>query len=160
MIKYIVQVKESTGEILRIFFPQRDTPPQGIDDDGIRTLHVYEDNLPPGCDDLRYFINEHWFVYPWFVHIGKKPNKHARWEPTSSEWVWDTSKVISDIREVRNGKLKQSDWTQLPDSPLTEEQKAEAQAYRQALRDVTIGLAAKNPESHETYPWPEKPIFI
>ena len=34
--------------------------------------------------------------------------------------------------------LKESDWTQLPDSPLSAEKKAEWAAYRQALRDLPI----------------------
>ena len=43
-----------------------------------------------------------------------------------------------DFREVRmqrNGLLAASDWTQLADSPLTDEKKAEWATYRQALRD-------------------------
>jgi hypothetical protein len=34
--------------------------------------------------------------------------------------------------------LQQSDWTQLPDVPLTDEQKAAWATYRQALRDFNI----------------------
>lgn len=37
----------------------------------------------------------------------------------------------------RNQKLYACDWTQLPDVPLTAEQKAEWVTYRQQLRDVT-----------------------
>lgn len=37
----------------------------------------------------------------------------------------------------RNKALIDSDWTQMPDSPLTTEQKAAWAEYRQALRDVT-----------------------
>lgn len=42
------------------------------------------------------------------------------------------------IREERKILLIESDWTQMPDSPLTEEQKAEWATYRQALRDMTL----------------------
>ena len=42
-----------------------------------------------------------------------------------------------EIREQRGGKLNSSDWTQLPDSPLTEEQKNAWRQYRQELRDIT-----------------------
>lgn len=41
------------------------------------------------------------------------------------------------IRAMRDQKLQESDWTQLPDVPLTAEQRAEWVTYRQALRDVT-----------------------
>tara|TARA_R100000664_G_C2740609_1_gene129156 strand:+ start:130 stop:348 length:219 start_codon:yes stop_codon:yes gene_type:complete len=41
------------------------------------------------------------------------------------------------FRAVRNKKLVDSDWTQSPDSPLSEEKKKEWATYRQALRDLT-----------------------
>lgn len=40
-------------------------------------------------------------------------------------------------RTERNKMLADSDWTQLPDSPLTDAKKAEWATYRQALRDIT-----------------------
>ncbi len=40
------------------------------------------------------------------------------------------------LRAERNARLAACDWTQLPDAPLTAEQQAEWQVYRQALRDL------------------------
>ena len=40
------------------------------------------------------------------------------------------------IRIVRNRLLAECDWTQIPDAPLTEEQKEAWREYRQALRDI------------------------
>ena len=40
------------------------------------------------------------------------------------------------VRAQRNSLLDLCDWTQLPDAPLTAEQKQEWAEYRQALRDV------------------------
>ena len=40
------------------------------------------------------------------------------------------------IRAKRDRLLKESDWTQYPDSPLNVEQKQEWAIYRQALRDI------------------------
>lgn len=42
---------------------------------------------------------------------------------------------FAKLRRVRNQKLTQSDWTQLPDATLTESQKLNWQTYRQSLRD-------------------------
>ena len=42
-----------------------------------------------------------------------------------------------EVRDQRGGMLNSSDWTQLPDSPLTEEQKNAWRQYRQELRDIT-----------------------
>ena len=43
----------------------------------------------------------------------------------------------AQVRTKRNGLLNQSDWTQLPDSPLSTAQKTAWAVYRQALRDIT-----------------------
>jgi hypothetical protein len=45
--------------------------------------------------------------------------------------------IANVIRQTRLYLLQQSDWTQLPDSPLTEAKRAEWATYRQALRDIT-----------------------
>ena len=52
-------------------------------------------------------------------------------QPISDEDAW------AIVRAMRNNELTATDWTQLPDSPLTPEKKAEWAVYRQALRDVT-----------------------
>lgn len=41
------------------------------------------------------------------------------------------------LRAERNARIAASDWTQLPDAPLTSEAKAAWAAYRQQLRDIT-----------------------
>lgn len=76
----------------------------------------------------------------------------SRWATKSgSSWVevWTvtdaTPQEIADrlnaqwasVRDERDSKLQECDWTQLPDVPLTQEQKAQWVTYRQALRDVT-----------------------
>lgn len=48
----------------------------------------------------------------------------------------DIVSLTSKIRRQRNALLSSSDWTQISDSPLTEEKKNEWKAYRQALRDL------------------------
>ena len=48
------------------------------------------------------------------------------------------SEVIKpDPRRVRADILQGTDWTQVSDSPLSDEKKAEWATYRQALRDIT-----------------------
>jgi len=44
---------------------------------------------------------------------------------------------LRHFRILRNRKLKNSDWTQANDSPLSDTKKAEWATYRQALRDLT-----------------------
>lgn len=43
--------------------------------------------------------------------------------------------AIDQVRKFRNVQLKVSDWTQMPDSPLSDEQRQAWAVYRQQLRD-------------------------
>ena len=45
--------------------------------------------------------------------------------------------LLERLRKHRNRYLVACDWTQTPDSPLTDAKKQEWATYRQALRDVT-----------------------
>lgn len=57
-----------------------------------------------------------------------------------------------EVRADRNAKLSASDWTQFPDSPLTNDQRAEWSVYRHLLRELT---------GQQGFPsqviWPEPP---
>ena len=53
------------------------------------------------------------------------------------------------VRAKRNAALADSDWTQLPDSPLSTAKKAEWRAYRKALRDITKAEGFPNVELPE-----------
>jgi len=57
----------------------------------------------------------------------------------------------STIRSIRNEYLQECDWTQLADSPLTDEEKQEWSIYRQKLRDITLQ------EDPFNINWPTKP---
>lgn len=56
------------------------------------------------------------------------------------------------IRAKRSALLAETDYTQLPDSPLSAEKKAQYAAYRQALRDIPSTM---NEQGQVV--WPEKP---
>ena len=47
------------------------------------------------------------------------------------------------LRDYRNELLFQSDWTVMPDSPLSDSKKTEWKTYRQALRDITKTASPK-----------------
>ena len=70
---------------------------------------------------------------------------------TDGEIAVDNANLWENIRSRRDNELKESDWTQLPDSPLSTDKKSEWQTYRQGLRDVT---SYPNPNE---IPWPQKP---
>ncbi|MDK2595200.1 tail fiber assembly protein [Pseudoalteromonas obscura] len=56
------------------------------------------------------------------------------------------------VREQRDKLLSSCDWTQVADSPLTQERKQEWNLYRQALRDLPEKF-----ESPENVVWPLAP---
>ena len=59
------------------------------------------------------------------------------------------------LRKKRNRKLEISDWTQLPDTSLSDAKKTEWANYRQSLRDITNGLTTV--ADIEEVTWPTKP---
>ena len=60
--------------------------------------------------------------------------------------------LAAQSRAQRDARLSACDWTQMVDSPLSEEEKAAYQTYRQALRDVP-----QQEGFPETINWPEEP---
>jgi hypothetical protein len=86
-----------------------------------------------GCPD-EYYIEigmtlmdvEQAYNSAWYV-LGYAP---AKPEPTEDE-------MKESVRRIRNGYLKDTDFTQLNDAPFTTEEKAQYADYRQYLRDYT-----------------------
>ena len=59
---------------------------------------------------------------------------------------------VNALRHYRNNLLRDSDWTQFTDSPLTNTKKEEWKTYRQNLRDLPA--TESNPQNPT---WPTKP---
>lgn len=90
--------------------------------------------------------------------LGDAPTEHSRFnfasrswvDPRSQQEVIDAKKSEALARRVK--LLVASDWTQIPNGPLTTEQQQAWATYRQALRDIT---------QQEGYPlnivWPTAP---
>lgn len=60
--------------------------------------------------------------------------------------------TAEQVRQQRDMLLMRSDWTDLPNAPLTAEQKSAWATYRQALRDIT-----KQAGFPTTVNWPVAP---
>ena len=59
---------------------------------------------------------------------------------------------MSALRHMRNGLLRESDWTQFTDSPLSESKKNEWKIYRQELRDLPATESAPENATFPTKP--------
>lgn len=87
-----------------------------------------------------------------FVLDGNEVIQYEEVRPKNPNEIENENAILwENIRNDRNKLLTETDWTQLPDSPLTPEKKAEWQTYRQELRDVTNQPDPKN------IIWPTKP---
>lgn len=69
---------------------------------------------------------------------------------------------LYELRMWRDRLLAESDWTQMPDSPLTDSQKTQWATYRQELRDMTdtystVPLTDKGVMDETQITWPTKP---
>ena len=62
---------------------------------------------------------------------------------------------LQELRKKRNILLTETDWTQIPNSALTNEKSAEWKLYRQKLRNLPDGLDTV--EKVNAVTWPTKP---
>ncbi|WP_226550858.1 tail fiber assembly protein [Celeribacter naphthalenivorans] len=72
------------------------------------------------------------------VRVQIKPGADYHWQ--DGEWVFVAparDDLLIGIRATRTSLLVASDWTQMPDSPLSAAEKSVWATYRQALRDIT-----------------------
>ena len=67
--------------------------------------------------------------------------------PTISFWV--------SVRQERDLRLRNCDWTQVSDTALTDSKKAEGATYSQALRDVPANNTSAS--NFEGVTWPTEP---
>ena len=75
----------------------------------------------------------------------------AKIDAAANPTLTDAEK-LAKFKFERNGRLAISDWTQLPDSPLSSTKKTERATYRQALRDLPASTS-----DPETPTWPTEP---
>jgi hypothetical protein len=71
---------------------------------------------------------------------------------THFPFIQSQQELLENIRNTRNTLLIESDWTQVEDSPLSEEKKTEWKNYRQELRDLT------DLENGADAVWPTPPL--
>lgn len=67
--------------------------------------------------------------------------------------------IRNEIRKERNELLAKSDWTQLPDNALSEEQKRQWITYRKQLRDLPplVNIQSSYVTTFNSITWPVEP---
>lgn len=85
-------------------------------------------------------LDRYRYIDGYFVDIGERPSRHHQYD--GDKWVDprpDTEKnaeALEELRQLRNAKLRETDWTQLPDAALTEQERIDWSLFRQKLRDL------------------------
>jgi hypothetical protein len=115
---------------------------------------IFIQDIPDGCalleiksDSLNQYIDN-----GQLVDIPARPSNQHKFDYSSKSWVINIELLKEVIIAQRSNLLFKSDWTQLPNGPLTQQQQEQWATYRQALRDIT---------AQSGYPtnviWPTKP---
>jgi len=91
-----------------------------------------------------------------FVDMPAQPNEFYIWE--NAAWTFQQDKFMDHMRTSRDGRLFATDWTQVPDAPLTAEQVTAFRNYRQDLRDVPNNLTGAE-RSLDDIAWPTPPVL-
>lgn len=112
---------QANGQILRIV--------QTNDiDSQIQTGESYIDGF---IDDSAYYIEN-----GAAIEIPTKPDQYAVFDYTTKQWIDNANLAIIDVLQKRQRLLYASDWTQIPNGPLTTTQQEAWATYRQQLRDI------------------------
>lgn len=78
----------------------------------------------------------------------------------NGKWIFDSSALFSKLRTERDRRLAATDFLLMPDYPISGDQRAVVQAYRQALRDLPAQEGAPWDGGAEDTPWPEIPNVL
>ena len=118
---------------------------------GLKTI------LIPAITDHVELIDLNYYDYSAsaFATRSARPTAYYKWN-TSKQWEVDTTTLMVDLRTERNIRLEKCDWTQLADSPLSSDIKADWVTYRQVLRDITKDLK-DDLDTLDGFGWPTAP---
>jgi len=127
----------ATGEILRTVYTNN------IDSQ----IQDGESYVAGSIDSSAYYIENN-----IAVAIPPQTSPYSVFDFVTKQWVLNENMAFADVLPKRQRLLYSSDWTQIPNNPLTPEQQNAWEVYRQELRDIT---------SQSGYPfnviWPTHP---
>ena len=133
MTVYSIAIIDSEGDCKTMY-----TPGGIFDDEGTwandstkTVVHITTE-----LSDQTLFMNTNYYKAGEWVARDESPGAYYNWK--NEEWVLDSPALFTLIRQERDLRLYQCDWTQAADSPLTDAKKAEWATYRQYLRTIPI----------------------
>jgi len=123
IVNFIVY-KTATGEIVR-------TGACSSDAYAATTVEA-DETIMQGVarDDIHYIVSG------VVTAKGSRPSQYHEFNFTTQQWDLNSGRQAENARSSRDALLAGCDWTQLPDSPLSDADKTAWATYRTALRDV------------------------
>ena len=151
MTVYAIAIIDSNTEVNTIYVPGAVFHEEGTyEENSSKTIvHIRSEvSDMMGFQQTQYYKGGAWKSREW-------KGEYYNWNGTSEEWEFDSNKFWETVRTVRNSKLGMCDWTQLPDSPLSDSKKAEWAEYRTILRRLpAMNSSATNLDE---IVWPDEP---
>lgn len=94
--------------------------------------------VPEGCSiiDMESTPSNQYVENSVVVNKPPQPNEFCVFDYQSKQWIPNSDLAKQYVSRQRNTFLYQSDWTQIPNNPLTPEKQQEWADYRQQLRDI------------------------
>ena len=115
--------------------------------DGVTQYHTYGQKLDDATNTIIYSTD--------MYYLEKDvDNVETMFESLYTAYITPIPFSADNLRLQRESLLKDSDWTVMPDSPLSDSKKAEWTTYRQALRDITNGINTEEKAKAVTFPTP------
>tara|TARA_B100001939_G_C16927203_1_gene612274 strand:- start:517 stop:987 length:471 start_codon:yes stop_codon:yes gene_type:complete len=150
-VGFEVILDRDTGEPIRVGIVRGDAPAAGIIE-GTNQERIYINDSTISMDE---FLNTKYKRLDDFSTWHTRtvcPGAFYDWDTSTYSWVVNTTRMWVSGRADRDQALNLSDWTQMPDSPLTSEKKAEWATYRQALRDLPSTQSSATTWADITWP--------
>lgn len=99
-----------------------------------RRLVTDEESVQALLKEGESYISGHYNDNAYMIKGGKIVSRVADMDKLRQE-------IAFELRVLRNEMLRESDWTQMPDAPVSEADKAKWAIFRQQLRDLPQNYA-------------------
>lgn len=101
------------------------------------------DNIEQQLASGEAYLNDWFLDSEYYVENGQaiqmpsKPDDYAVFDYTTKQWVENENMAIASVSQKRQRLLYSTDWTQIPNNPLSTAQQEAWATYRQELRDIS-----------------------
>ena len=148
MSRYYAVISESNGEIVQTMMQSYRFANFDEYGEGCFVIDI------TNAQNRENFYGRYYWTGTEFTVLPERPEGEYKFE--SGQWVFDAELFGQILRADRDIKLAECDWTQMPDGPLSDAQKADWATYRQALRDLPANIPSDT-HSVRNVVWPTPP---